>query len=441
MISTVLEVVQGDLALGTRECTLRRLPDGSIGALCQGLVFPLLPGPRIDLAGAWSYPDECPVLMSVPPELDAVFNGAGGDWWHLDLSGYYPYVMMEPGEPILGLAANALSTAGFEVSRAGVSFRAADNGRHYPFFISLEPDPEQSLTRLAVAQALASVRPTRRNDGDPPPLDARGDAATWRLRAIEAERTLARVEDELGAARQRLDETLAASHRTQQSLKDEIALLRAAIEAYRVQLDTLERGRVTVAEDMAALGQMLREEPRPSTERDAQLRQLEADLETALQSWQEALNRADQAQSRFTDFENRIAVLEHELSQAREGADALDIRPPVPSSGLRSRVDDLQVTLRGLLPDLRFQFGSVDFMATEVFDWRDLFDDLHTLQNRPGTLAAKKVQSTDGWLERHFNTGRSNDGRLYFRHRNGACEVLVSDKHAQPRDIERLKRI
>jgi hypothetical protein len=44
------------------------------------------------------------------------------------------------------------------------------------------------------------------------------------------------------------------------------------------------------------------------------------------------------------------------------------------------------------------------------------------------------------WLERHFGTGRSDDGRIYFRKRDdGRYDVLISDKAAQRRDIDRLK--
>jgi hypothetical protein len=81
-------------------------------------------------------------------------------------------------------------------------------------------------------------------------------------------------------------------------------------------------------------------------------------------------------------------------------------------------------------------------VAEEVFHRRDLFLDLRTLHDTPESLPSKKVRGTEGWLERHFSTGRSDDGRVYFKRRHdGTYDVLVSDKAAQLRDIERLKRL
>jgi hypothetical protein len=95
-----------------------------------------------------------------------------------------------------------------------------------------------------------------------------------------------------------------------------------------------------------------------------------------------------------------------------------------------------------LLPRLDFVAGSLDFAMEEVLDRRHLFADLRALHDAPETLQSKRVGSTDRWLERHFSTGRSDDGRIYFRKgKGGGYDVLISDKAAQARDIDKLKRL
>ena len=87
MPTIAVEIAKGAEALETRDRPLRRLPDGRVGVVFQGAVFPLIDRRRIDVSGRWFYPADCPVLMDLPAEWDldqdAQSVNGGAKWGQL----------------------------------------------------------------------------------------------------------------------------------------------------------------------------------------------------------------------------------------------------------------------------------------------------------------------------------------------------------------------
>ncbi|MFN3725249.1 MAG: hypothetical protein ACK4SZ_02975 [Allosphingosinicella sp.] len=154
----------------------------------------------------------------------------------------------------------------------------------------------------------------------------------------------------------------------------------------------------------------------------------------------------DEALAQWADAEDSLRMADLELRQAKarleELASSAPAAPIPPRRSRRRGAEELQITFEILLPEIRFERGSAEFVATEVDDRRDLYTKLCLLSRNPKEMRGKRVHTADGWLEVHFSTGRGNDGRLYYKRQTldgcGVWRVLVSDKAAQPNDISWL---
>lgn len=90
------------------------------------------------------------------------------------------------------------------------------------------------------------------------------------------------------------------------------------------------------------------------------------------------------------------------------------------------------------LPRIRWMGDSLDVLD----QLRTLDRVAHVLQQlsrNPGDVKGTRIERARGWRERHYNTGDSDDGRLYYRVEHDIVEVLVSLKHDQQRDLTRLR--
>jgi len=436
MIPLAIAIHDDDRRLERRTCALRRTPDGRLGALCEGVVLPLAPGPRVDLAGPWFYPDDCPLLLEPPGDLDTLLAEQAADWWHLDVSGHFPYVFVDVDEPRTKHAAAVLRAAGLAVTRTGPAFRPADNGRFYRSFVRLESASATTLPRAVIATALADFEQAA---GTSAPIEFPTDPH-WRDRAQAAERDLAMREEELAVARAALAHLGEAAERQRRHLEDDGKLLHAALTAARDRLAALEQRHQDLATTLAQSQARLAEAGVPVAADE--LARLQTDLEVAMALWSETSAKAMEADEQVARWRAKAEALESALAEAKHASDAraarVASRPPRLTGRKR---EELETIAAVLLPRVRLLPGSADFIATEVFDWHDLLQDL-ALLNAPGVqLRGKPLRGCTGWWEKHFSTGQSDDGRLYWRDTQGLWEVLVSDKAAQNGDIERLRKL
>ncbi len=100
----------------------------------------------------------------------------------------------------------------------------------------------------------------------------------------------------------------------------------------------------------------------------------------------------------------------------------------------------LDTVIATLLPGIHLLRDSLDVIERELESPVPVLRELRQLCWEPSAVRGERVQNAAEWREKHFATGQKNDGRLYFRHEDGAWSVLVSFKQYQERDIEYLRR-
>lgn len=121
--------------------------------------------------------------------------------------------------------------------------------------------------------------------------------------------------------------------------------------------------------------------------------------------------------------------LRQELSKAREASGTA-----VEASELARLMEDFETLLGCLMPNVRFIGDSLDVMVKRL-------DDRLPVLQRIGQIVVEKqrgtrVESARDWWEMHFNTGYSDNGRIYYRARLEGYDILVSLKGSQKQDID-----
>lgn len=108
----------------------------------------------------------------------------------------------------------------------------------------------------------------------------------------------------------------------------------------------------------------------------------------------------------------------------------------------KERSQIINTIIDTLLPEIEFLGDSEEILHNEIGDFsipiKDLLDIKNNNHNNLNIKSIKGVSSK--WLELHFNTGKSNDGRLYYKRENNKLFVLLSFKKSQKKDIELLKK-
>ncbi len=131
------------------------------------------------------------------------------------------------------------------------------------------------------------------------------------------------------------------------------------------------------------------------------------------------------------DEKNTVERLQNELERLTSSNTMSSTRP------FR---EDLKNILCNLFPDVQFLHCSIDEIA-DMTNYSSVMRLLGELMRRPQDFKGERVESTNDWRERHFSTGKSDDGRLYYKIGGGRIQVLISNKRSQRRDIPYLQKI
>jgi hypothetical protein len=137
--------------------------------------------------------------------------------------------------------------------------------------------------------------------------------------------------------------------------------------------------------------------------------------------------------------QENAALLQEIIDLRRQLTEAAPNRPePSRTAGrLQNEISTLLETIR---PDLRLLRDSLTVLAGEFSDRRSLYRAM--LELDAGTLGHnwKRIQGAPGWWERHVSNGQDDSGRIYARRVQGRCDLLVSHKSQQARDISWLEK-
>lgn len=101
--------------------------------------------------------------------------------------------------------------------------------------------------------------------------------------------------------------------------------------------------------------------------------------------------------------------------------------------------EEIPRLLETLLPDLQFEGQSMKVLWRHLYNPQAVLHLLQRLQQDKGLAEAKRVQGVQHWMEVHFSSGKSMDGRLYFSQQGNRMHVLICRKKTQAADIRYIK--
>lgn len=395
----------------------RRAPDGRLAIEYLGLVYPLTEAGCIDLESVWFYPSQAPICLDPPED----FGVSGSRGWQLDLDGYRPYIFLNGPEEVATLTVRRLQSAGFTSERWGPSFREGGGGASFDWFIRLPRQEDQRApSKWELEQIFREIDVRRKEAVGERDATFRGDNDE---QVLALRRQLVEVEAQLAEQVHGRDRAEATARELRRTFQREIARARDRASFLSAALVRFETS-VTPSVDGQAIA---------SPELDSLSKALEAargELEETLSQWLLSEQERQKSAVEIAELRARVAELE---SAARPGSADRN------SGRARAWLRELDTTLSVFTPSVHLVRDSAEYITTELADRTDLYTKLRSLEVDRTSLKAKRVQAADGWLELHFSTGQSRDGRLYFRKSDGdgaRWAVLVSDKAAQPRDFD-----
>lgn len=96
--------------------------------------------------------------------------------------------------------------------------------------------------------------------------------------------------------------------------------------------------------------------------------------------------------------------------------------------------------LRTYLPRLELLRDSEDRVAGRLSDRAPILKAMRSINDGEDLPGTKNFKGANKWLESHFSTGRSDDGRLYFKTVDGVLRLVISTKDEQKALTPWLKR-
>ena len=254
-----------------------------------GKVFPLLRGNRIDLSAAAVDKSKCSRFLApgqvIPyTEVDggSSDDGAGIDAWYVETNRFGHYVVFDAGEDVAEALAGRLDDAGLDVIRWDESFRPADDGVQYDWFIRLGFNGERSeVIRLVEAQvrAMGSRHVAPKHQADESQLD-------------KMRRSLLEVAQKLVAAQgaeARATKSKADLERQVRTITAQARATETESEELRKELASSNRTRSRLRTEVKNLRKQVADLPAPSTkDEDA------ADIPSEAAQWYEAFAEADE---------------------------------------------------------------------------------------------------------------------------------------------------
>ena len=114
-----------------------------------------------------------------------------------------------------------------------------------------------------------------------------------------------------------------------------------------------------------------------------------------------------------TDLNVENVILKKNLEKSTRSLNRLDIQ--------------FEKFISILFPRVEFIDPSLDVLETEVLDFSKALNEIKKNVTNIN-FKGKPIKTLDNWYDIHFNTGKRDDGRIYFRNDNGGSTILVSFK-------------
>lgn len=342
--------------------------------------------------------------------------------WHYDSSGYYSYIMLSArsgtvSNCVLRVREN-LAERKITAQASGKSFRPADDGCQYEYYIRLGVTGENSEINFdSIRLILDEITTTKKK------LDSSG------LIHQELERSNEEVENlrsDLLNLQRKYNQTtnllqgeITKAHKFRNK-NDELSLQIAQLESERNQLLLkLNRESESYNEILVSIEEG----------RNKKIEELELDIHIKNEQNEQ--------------YQQEIDRLTRDIQQYKIEVEELHRKQRVSHNKFNKseREKLFSNILLILLPKLDLDKGSIPFMLHEVSDYKFILKELLDLDQNPKDVASKSVGGKSGWLEiTKVSDGDSNKGRIYYKKSNdtGKYDVRVRDKDTQSQDIKNL---
>ena len=366
-------------------------------------------------------------------------GGLTAPHWSYDDTGFHCYVFLRGGKAAVNNAVSILSKGGLESDKFGKATRRAADGEMYDWYIRVYQRKGNKLLRPspALIKQLLGVDRT-----EPLPLVSSPEAESSPTEpSKDSVRALVKESGRLHAENSVLRSRLESANSKARKLDVE----RERIETHYEKILVDRNLRVCqLASQLAEAHEQAGSDSDNATRLADTQRQLDNymatfDAENRELREKNKLERdnRDQVELNLLEREDRVNELQLLLDQY-DGS-----RPdPAPRTGAPPPARLVyQDVLKTVFPRITFIGRSVEIMSNEG-NWGGAVSILQELSVNPGAVKGKKVENTRGFVERYFQVpGRRDYGRIYFRPKKGAVEVLLSDKGDQKRDFRFLKRL
>lgn len=357
--------------------------------------------------------------------------------WHYDNTGYYAYVLLDGGAALRDEVIGKLEAKGISVQLHGRSYRPADNGRKYDWFLRVVemPDGEpRHPRRHVVASALAQI-PKLRADEPEELLELLGRVGKLEV-DLESERRLSlRFYNQLARAQEETKELL---QRVEVSTS-EAGVLREERQALAQRLERIGSESEAARGEIGRLSGLL-------MEKDEQIKTKEDEIGALFSEAANVELRANEYRAELQEKDEKLTAAQSELDDLRRSATSQQDVADASRRSSRRDEDLIGEMLEQLLPNLRFlnRKRSVSTLLKEVKSPAGALKMLQRLNTDPGSFKSRPFRSAPKWREEHYNTGTDDLGRLYYRDMGGKhtrkYEVHVSLKDAQKADEKLLKQ-
>lgn len=347
--------------------------------------------------------------------------------WHNEVIGKSLFLYFDSDkDTVLHGVVNRLRSAGVFVPWWGPSKAKASNGRLYSHAVQIACRNGEDLPDMAAVRA--AVPDLKYAGPDPGELDR------LRTELEQARREASQAAAELEATRRKYQTAAAELNSTRLQAHNRLRLLSSV---------TAERDRL--GKEVESLQSFNRQALAKNGEADG-ARQLADRLATENQSLRDRIKtQADEWVEAYSKWEEATAEMGQAKALAEALAAQLESEQTRQSWGIVADAPDAAEILRSLLPNLHVVDEALGYLLRGIEDRGQvlrLLSKLNIDHARIRHKSTKCLPLAAGWTERHFSTGRKDDGRLYYSRPVGGRRLVVIapkvNEKAQDRLVRRL---
>ncbi|MCY4023740.1 MAG: hypothetical protein OXF32_09850 [Anaerolineaceae bacterium] len=380
------------------------------------------------------------------------------DDFHYDNSGYYGYIVFNGDEQTRDRLRNALGQGrqshGLGWYRYGKSFRPANDGRMYDWYIRLHSGGNEKPAAKAVDEFLRSYLQPPASSPQPPETQSTGLAPQQTGEDyLRVQKVIASLEGTEARFRKELNRLGQDSSLAQGEVLNRLRVIEAGVSNLQEVTGSVSEARF----EAVRLQDRLEEARDELEEKDRQIDDLNKQLSTTDRSAeiQELNARIRRHNNKVNYQEGLIAKHKKELQEIRSDNNALEARlkssnikkdeweekyhklkSEIPSdSGIDSDEESFETTVAKLAPQMYLIRGTTDIVRHEFEHSKPVLDLLRRIVLIKDFNGRNKIANTK-WRESHVG---NTDWRMYFckekRLMNGRIVAFLSDKNSQPDDI------